>query len=425
VTDPSDLAFPSRGLWGGIVILGNATQNNSAAFQAASVWDIYEGLPDTAVTNTSGGVFDGQVDYIHRFGGSNDADSSGCLRYVSIRHGGKKLSADKEINGLSMGAVGNGTVIEYVETYCIGDDGYEWFGGSVNTKYLVSAFNDDDGFDTDQGYHGKNQFWFGIQEPGLKDNGSEQNGQPNSPDTINPNPSPISNYEIWNATLIGAGTNTTGNVALRIRRDNDCKWFNSVITDFGGVRVIIDDDGTSTPQIENNIFFKYRPAGSDDWGGAYVPSALNPDVDPQLGGISRTADGTLDPTVKTTSPVYSYGRNTTEDGFLTKTSYVGAFGSQNWAQDWTALGHYGFFKATCISSTKALPIVPVTTASNADGSTATISFPSVAGTSYKLQSTSDLVTWTDETAWTAGTGSTLSYPISVPGTRKIFRVLPR
>jgi hypothetical protein len=189
--------------------------------------------------------------------------------------------------------------------------------------------------------------------------------------------------------------------------------------------VRIDDDGTSTPQIENNIFFKYRTGSNEDLGGIYAPASLNFDVDPQLGGVSRTADGTLNPTVQTTSPVYSYARPTTEDGFLTKTAYVGAFGQENWAQDWSALGHGGFFKATTVTSTKSPTVVPVTTTSNADGSLATVSFPSVVGTSYKVQSTADFSSWTDETAWVSGTGTTLSYNIAVPGARKVFRVLPR
>jgi hypothetical protein len=89
------------------------------------------------------------------------------------------LSPDKEINGLSLGGVGRGTTIEYVEAVSFADDGFEFFGGTVNTKYLVSAFNDDDSFDTDMGYTGKNQFWFAIQSNDRRDNGSEQNGEPN------------------------------------------------------------------------------------------------------------------------------------------------------------------------------------------------------------------------------------------------------
>jgi len=76
-------------------------------------------------------------------------------------------------------AVGRGTTIEYIESYCAADDGFEFFGGTVNTKYLVSAFNDDDAFDTDMGYRGTNQFWFAIQAPDKRNYGMELNNQVN------------------------------------------------------------------------------------------------------------------------------------------------------------------------------------------------------------------------------------------------------
>ncbi|MCU0783193.1 MAG: hypothetical protein MUF81_03925, partial [Verrucomicrobia bacterium] len=136
------------------------------------------------------------------------------------------------MNGLSMCALGNGTTIDHVEAYAIADDGFEWFGGTVNTKYLVSAFNDDDTFDTDQGYRGKNQFWFSIQEDGKRDNGGEWNGEPN---TLAVSNTPIANFQLYNATFIGAGnvgTNTTANHGLTIREYSSPRVYNSILTDF-------------------------------------------------------------------------------------------------------------------------------------------------------------------------------------------------
>src|SRR4029434_9863774 len=149
--------------------------------------------------------------------GNNDEDNSGVFRYVSIRYAGVVFQPNKELNGLSLGAVGRGTTIEYVEAYGTADDGFEFFGGTVNTKYLVSAFNDDDTFDTDQGYRGKNQFWFSIQEDGKRDNGGEWNGEPNGIAVSN---APVANFKLYNATFIGAGnlgTNTTPNHGLTMR----------------------------------------------------------------------------------------------------------------------------------------------------------------------------------------------------------------
>ena len=330
VTDSGDLPFPSRGLWGGIVLFGNARLNNAGWTTNNVSYEIYEGLPDLSVTN----AVNGQIDYLHRFGGSNDDDSSGTMRYVSVRHGGKKLTTDKEINGWSLGAVGRGTQMEYLEAYCTADDGFEFFGGSVNTKHLVSAFNDDDGFDTDMGYNGQNQFWFGIQEPTAKDNGSEQNGQPQPPDVRVAGALPLANYTIRNATLIGAGTNTTANDALRFRQENKGRWFNSVFTEFGGVRVRIDDDGVSTPEVKNNLFWGFNAGTTEDYGGPYVPADVNPVANPKLRSISRKQDGKLDPRPAADSPAFTGAMSTPADGFWTPANYKGAFDADdNWPTD--------------------------------------------------------------------------------------------
>ena len=339
VTDPADLPFPSRGLWGGLVLFGNARLNNPAWTTNNVSYEIYEGLPDIAVTN----AVTQQVDYLHRFGGTDDNDSSGVIRYVSVRHGGKKLTTDKEINGVSLGAVGRGTTFEFVEAYATADDGFEFFGGSVDTKYLVSAFNDDDGFDTDEGYNGRNQFWFGVQAPDVRDSGSEQNGQPQPNDVLVDGAEPVANHIVHNATLIGAGTTGSGNAAHNIRRASAARWYNSVFTEFQGRRVLID--ATSKPDFANNLFWNFAGAGAsgDVWGTSpYVPAALNPMLDPKLRGIGRSQDGRLDPRPAADSPVFSDVRATPVDGFFTPTTYKGAFdANDNWLQGWTALAAEG------------------------------------------------------------------------------------
>ena len=374
VTDSGDLPFPSRGLWGGVVIFGNARLNNPGWTTNSVNYEIYEGLPDMVITN----AVNGQIDYIHRFGGSDDNDNSGVYKYVSVRHGGKKLTTDKEINGWSLGAVGRGTTMEYLEAYCTADDGFEFFGGSVNTKYLVSAFNDDDGFDTDMGYNGNNQFWFGIQEPTAKDNGSEQNGQPQPPDVKVPGALPLANYTIRNATLIGAGVGTTGNDALRFRVENKARWYNSIFTDFGGVRVRIDDDGVSTPDLKNNIFWGYKAGTTEDYGGAYVSSNSNPTIDPMIVSISRAQDGKLDPTLRSGSPAYTLPQ--TDVAGFDVVNFTGAFGNNNWAQGWTALSSEGFF-AEYVPQPKS-PILSVSTATTG----LKVNFASELGKKYTIQS---------------------------------------
>jgi hypothetical protein len=340
------------------------------------------------------------------------------MRYVSVRHGGKKLTTDKEINGWSFCGVGRGTVADYLEAYCVADDGFEFFGGSVDTKHLVSAFNDDDLFDTDQGYHGRNQFWFGIQEPGAKDNGSEQNGQPQAPDVRVGGAQPQAEYVVRNATLIGAGEASSGNDALRFRQENKARWYNSVITDFGGVRVRIDDDGVSTPDVKNNLFWGFKAGSNEDYGKEYAPAALNPVADPLLGGISRVPDGQLDPTLRAGSPAYGVPQTDTP-GFVS-VDFTGAFGTENWAQDWTALGANGFFKATSIRPTGPLaapePMAPVLAVSVTAGPALRITFATEAGRAYSIQSRTALesASWSPVGSPVTGTGGEVS--VEVPTT---------
>ncbi|MEL7159336.1 MAG: T9SS C-terminal target domain-containing protein, partial [Bacteroidota bacterium] len=145
-----------RGSWGGLVILGNAPVGEENATGVANI----EGIPQEART---------------QYGGTNVNDNSGSLRYVSIRYGGAVLADNNEINGLTLGGVGNGTLIEFIEVFGNNDDGIEFFGGSVDVKHAIVAFCKDDSFDSDQAWSGRGQFWFTIQLPNDQ-TGNNQNG---------------------------------------------------------------------------------------------------------------------------------------------------------------------------------------------------------------------------------------------------------
>jgi hypothetical protein len=137
--EPGQIASPNLsmdldGLWGGLIVLGNA--NISA--DAASVQ--IEGIP---VSDANG-----------LYGGTNDADNSGVIKYVSIRHGGANIGEGNEINGLTLGGVGSGTTIQNIEVIANQDDGVEFFGGTVNVTNLVIVNAGDDGIDTDQAWNG-------------------------------------------------------------------------------------------------------------------------------------------------------------------------------------------------------------------------------------------------------------------------------
>lgn len=171
----------NNGLWGGIIILGSAPVN------APGGENFIEGIPEQEPRGVYGGTI---VD-----------DNSGIFKYVSIRHGGTSIGDDNEINGLTLGGVGSGTTLEYVEVISNRDDGFEFFGGTVNGKYLLAAFCGDDAFDFDLGYKGKCQFIVGLQSDASGDLLFELSDREGLPATR-----PI----VANATFLGKGMDEDG-----------------------------------------------------------------------------------------------------------------------------------------------------------------------------------------------------------------------
>jgi hypothetical protein len=394
-------------------------------------YDVFEGLPDNSINGQN----------VYRFGGNNDADNSGEIQYVSIRHGGFAFLANKELNGLSMAAVGSGSTIDHVEAYAIADDGFEFFGGTVNTKYLVSAFNDDDTFDTDQGYRGKNQFWFSIQEDGKRDNGGEWNGEPNGIAVSN---APIANFQLYNATFIGAGnsgTNTTANHGLTIRQYSSPQVYNSILTDFttshgnGSVGLNISDTQSGAMltaglmDFRENIFAGFGSAVTNARSAILLSdtSRSNSTVNPLLNSISRLNDHTLDPRLATNSPALSTSIVAPNDGFYTQASYKGAFGTSTlWAESWTALDALGFLPCETVITPAAAVVVPpnaVTLTITPSGVNVNINCNSQVGYGYQLESSATLnpTAWGNEGAAQAGTGNTLTFTVPA-ASAKYFRV---
>jgi hypothetical protein len=380
VPDPTDipLRIPgggenlNRGLWGGLMILGRACTNSFSPDTAFSEGQI-EGVP---LSETRA-----------RYGGGaacNDDDTSGVLKYVSIRHGGNIFALDNEINGLTMGGVGRGTIIENIEVFQNFDDGFEWFGGAVNTRCLISAFNTDDMFDTDEGWRGKNQFWFAIVDSQLSvgNSGTERDGGTVPEDSI-----PLATHTQWNSTYIGSGkfsANVNNNPAFNLRDNNASSEFNTIITDFRRRGMTIEDLGSgedSRQQLDSgNIVFEHNIwwgfgddttlAGDDEtqvWNQAFVRAVLwdpgpnatdNRIVDPLLLGISRDPDGGLDPRPAPGSPAY-VSPGVPADTFFKTTGYIGAFGpdpcSTCFLGTWTALYQYGYLDTALTNSWTSKP----------------------------------------------------------------------
>jgi hypothetical protein len=146
MTSNKDAGVRDRGDWGGLVLCGKAVNNQSVDAQL-------EGFNNVAVDNTLG-----------KFGGTDDADNSGIIKYVRIEFAGLAFEPNKEVNSLTMGSIGSGTTIEGVQCSFGNDDGFEWFGGTVNCKKLISYRTTDDDFDTDFGYRGAVQFGIAVKD---------------------------------------------------------------------------------------------------------------------------------------------------------------------------------------------------------------------------------------------------------------------
>lgn len=218
----SESSTPARGDWAGLVILGNAPTNASFNGQAG-IGEIEGGI------NNSDGLG------LYGLGASsNPADNSGILRYVRIEYAGYAFLPDKEVNGLTLGGVGNQTVIDHVQVTYANDDSFEWFGGTVNCAHLIAYKGLDDDFDTDNGYSGKVQFAIGFRDSAIADI-SGSNGFESDNDAGGSSTTPQTLAVFSNITLVGprAGLNNMGNSnfkrGIHTRRNSSISIFNSII----------------------------------------------------------------------------------------------------------------------------------------------------------------------------------------------------
>ena len=235
---------PTPGDWGGVVVLGRAHVNIKA---------------DPSISGTSDGV--GAIEGLPTpnntglYGGTDNADNSGTIRYVRIEYAGDEIGANNELNGLTLGGVGSGTTLEYIQVSYGLDDGFEFFGGSVNGKYLIANRNGDDDFDTDQGYSGNLQFGVVVRDQNgswlssAPLNGSESNGDDD--DSFKPGNDQFTRANFSNFTIIGPYVNDcTGTVnanyssGVFFRDNSDQNLYNSVITGFP-IGLSINDAGAA------------------------------------------------------------------------------------------------------------------------------------------------------------------------------------
>lgn len=301
----SERADKQPGDWGGIILAGEAPNNISGG-----VGEV-EGLPQSI-----------------RYGGTNENDNSGSLRYVRIEYVGYGFTSDSEVNGLSLYSVGSATVLDHIQVYRCTDDGFEWFGGTVNARYLVSMYNDDDSFDMDEGWSGKGQFLLAVQADGA-DNGFESDGVKTlgSGDETNPT--------LYNVTLIGHGATEGGdsNYGMRMREEFTGRLNNFIITNFGGAPWKIEDDTDGKYENGELTFRNMIIHGNGVWNGddGQLYAGHYTETDPQFADFDAFD-------LRPQAPEASPGEGTTppDDSFFDAgADYPGAFapGGINWLME--------------------------------------------------------------------------------------------
>lgn len=289
------------GAWGGIHICGRAH------------------------TNAEGGIGRSEIGNA-TYGGNDDNDNSGTLRYVRLEYTGFALDEEHEANGISFYGVGNGTTVEYCQAYKGSDDGFEFFGGSVNVRNMVATSCSDDSFDWTEGWNGKAQFLVAYQE-----NEStlgydcdclmecDNNGDNNLA-------TPVAHPVIANVTLIGNDGDAQG---VRLREGTEVELYNAIITG-KALTLTVESAGTENALADGTSVLEYVALGG----------VLNSNENIYTNDMFAAAAGNL--TDQTFSFTNDYvgtvdgGKDLSADSFFTQTDYKGAVSASNdWTDGWT------------------------------------------------------------------------------------------
>jgi len=215
-----------RGDWGGLVLLGNAPVNSATGH----IEGVEKGDP-------RGG-----------YGGLASTDSCGVLKYLRIEFAGYEISQDNELNGLTLGGCGSGTIIDHVQVHMGLDDGVEVFGGTVNLKHLLISRSGDDGLDWDKGWQGNAQFVIVHQGADDGDNGIEADN-----DKSNPDAQPRSNPALSNITLVGSPHAKIAQRGIVLRRGTGGDLRNVLVAGFTTEAVDVADEATASLTLSEQL----------------------------------------------------------------------------------------------------------------------------------------------------------------------------
>jgi hypothetical protein len=315
----------ARGDWGGIVLNGRGWLN---------ICDTYPTTPCEAEGEGNTGTY----------GGDDDHDNSGILKYVVVEFGGTEISTDNEINGISVQGVGDGTTIDYVQIHNTLDDCIEFWGGAVNASHIVCTSPGDDGIDWDLGWRGKMQFAVVQQGLGTGNNGIEADNAPE-----NYLSEPMTRPTISNVTLIGDASVKASNFGALLRHGTHGVLTNVAIQSFPGACLSLRDDEVfaafdgGDSSIDHTVLacdtaFETSDKPEDD-RSAEIEKIFEAGT-----GNSIVADLKIkDPTnfaapnftLESGSPLASGGAAPSDSWFQSVT-YIGGFdGSNDWTAGWT------------------------------------------------------------------------------------------
>ena len=257
------------------------------------------------------------------YGGSDDSDNSGTLRYIRLEYTGFALDEEHEANGISFYGVGNGTTVEYVQAYKGSDDGFEFFGGSVNVKHMVVTDCTDDSFDWTEGWNGRGQFLVAYQSGEEEcDCLMECDNNGNNFDAT-----PVAHPILSNLTLVGdnSANNTRG---IRLRAGTQAEIYNSIIT--GKAKCItLETEQTEQALLSGTSKLQHIAMSSDldSENGIYTAemfAAATGNSTDYVNALANDYVGTIS------------GGVTPDDPFFTRVDYKGAVSaSDDWTSGWT------------------------------------------------------------------------------------------
>lgn len=318
------------GDWGGIILLGKASTNR-----------------------TTEPIIEGGVG--KPYGGTEDNDNSGSLKYVRIEYAGIAAQPGSEINGLTLGGVGSGTTLEHIQVTYGNDDAFEFFGGTVNAKYLIAYATADDDFDFDFGYRGKIQYAISLRDPKFVDGGDAGNGVESDNDGQGSNATPYTHPVLSNFTFVGPNgdpnTAANHNYGNRWRRASRFDVHNSILLGYAKAGLAVDGEAAALAyqsgesKFKNNLVHAVtKPFLSRD-NTVFTDSTLQ--VRAISEGCMVFANHTdlklTNPTNLTApnfmpvagSPALTGASFTGLDAFFNITTFRGAIGTTDWTTGWT------------------------------------------------------------------------------------------